>query len=190
MALVPADVDVWLATLDRYGTITFTEAAQPSLDIAENGYHLYAMQKWLLDDRTERVLNYPYNVKFWFQHGIGKQKVGDLMVNKDLGKLIRYMIAAERRALATEGSRSDGIQAARDVFYKGSPARAVGEYFAEQKGLVTYEDMASYDGKWMAPVHTTFMGYDVYACDGWSQGPRLILYLNMTWKADLRAKPK
>ncbi len=28
-ALIPADVDVWLAALDRYGTISFEEAARP-----------------------------------------------------------------------------------------------------------------------------------------------------------------
>ncbi len=43
-ALIPADVDVWLAALDRFGTISFREAAQPALGIAEEGYHLYKMQ--------------------------------------------------------------------------------------------------------------------------------------------------
>ena len=28
-ALIPADVDVWLAALDRFGTISFSEAAEP-----------------------------------------------------------------------------------------------------------------------------------------------------------------
>ena len=186
-ALIPADVDVWLAALERYGTISFSDAARPALEVAENGYHLYKMQKWLLEDQTEGVLRFPYNQEFWFQHGVGEQKLGDLMVNRDLGKLIRYMMEAESEALASGGGRSEGIRAARDAFYAGAPARDVDEFFREHGGLVTYDDLASYEGKWMEPLHTSFMGYDVYAGDGWSQGPRMILILNMLEGQDLKS---
>ncbi len=186
-ALVPADVDVWLAALERYGTISFATSARPALEIAENGYHLYKMQKWLIEEYTDDILLFPYNVDFWFQHGIGDQRLGDLMVNSDLGKLIRYMIAAEEKALAGGATRAAGIRAARDAFYKGDPARAVDHYFRQENGLVRYEDLASYEGGWMEPIHTTFMEHDVYVCDGWSQGPRLILFLNILENFDLRA---
>jgi gamma-glutamyltranspeptidase/glutathione hydrolase len=186
-ALLPADVDVWLATLGRYGTISFAEAASPALEIAENGYHLYKMQKWLLEDQREGVLRFPYNQEFWFQHGVGEQRLGDLMVNKDLGKLIRYMMEAEAEALGSGGHRSEGIGAAREAFYSGAPAKAVHELYQELGGLITYDDLANYQGKWMEPLHTSFMGYEVYAGDGWSQGPRVILILNMLKGVELRS---
>ncbi|MFC1661864.1 gamma-glutamyltransferase family protein [Gemmatimonadota bacterium] len=186
-ALLPADVDVWLAALERYGTISFTNAAAPALEVAETGYHLYKMQKWLLEDQTDGVLRFPYNQEFWFQHGVGEQRLGDLMVNGDLGKLIRYMMEAEAEALASGGGRSEGIRAAREAFYAGAPAKAVDEFFREHGGLVTYDDLANYQGKWMEPLHTSFLGYDVYAGDGWSQGPRMILILNMLEGLDLRS---
>jgi gamma-glutamyltranspeptidase/glutathione hydrolase len=186
-ALLPADIDVWLAALERYGTKSFAEAAQPALDAAENGYHLYKMQKWLLEDQTETVLRFPYNREFWFQHGVGEQRIGDLMVNRDLGKLIRYMMEAEAEALASGVGRSDGIRAARDAFYAGDPARAVDEFFREHGGLITYDDLANYQGKWMEPLRSSAWGYDVYTGDGWSQGPRMILILNMLEGVDLRS---
>jgi gamma-glutamyltranspeptidase/glutathione hydrolase len=186
-ALLPADVDVWLATLDRYGTIGFSEAAAPALEVAEGGYHLYKMQRWLLEDQREAVMRFPYNQSFWFQHGTGEQRLGQLMVNADLGRLIRTMMAAETDVLNNGGTRSDGIRAARDAFYAGEPARAVDAFFREHDGLVTYDDMASYEGAWMSPLHTRFMGYDVYAPDGWSQGPRMILILNMLQGMDLKS---
>jgi len=184
-ALLPADVDVWLAALERYGTISFADAARPALEVAENGYHLYKMQKWLLEDQTETVLRFPYNQEFWFQHGVGEQSIGDLMVNRDLGRLIRYMMDAEAEVLDSDGVRSAGIRAARDAFYAGDPARAVDGFFREHEGLITYDDLASYEGKWMEPLHASFRGYDVYAGDGWSQGPRMILILNMLEGRDL-----
>ena len=186
-ALVPADVDVWLATLDRYGTVSFTEAAAPSLEIAEDGYHLYKMQKWMIDDQTDEILRFPYNRDFWFQNGVGDQRVGDLMVNADLGRLIRYMMAAEEQVLAAGGSRSEGIRAARDAFYGGDPARAADALYRELGGIIRYEDLASYEGEWMEPLSTTFMGLEVYAADGWSQGPRMILMLNLLDGIDLEA---
>ena len=76
-ALIPADVDVWLAALDRFGTLSFSEAAQPTLRIAEEGYHLYKMQKWMIEDQMEGILAFPYNRDFWFQNGVGEQRLGD-----------------------------------------------------------------------------------------------------------------
>jgi len=186
-ALLPADVDVWLACLDRFGTFSFEQSIGPAVEIAENGYHLPKMQKWLLDDQQAGILQWPYNTQFWYQMGVGKQQVGNVMMNKDLGKLMRYMIRAERQALSGGGTRSDGIQAARDAFYKGEPARSVGKFYEEHNGLLTYEDMASYQGKWMAPLHATFMGYDVFSCDAWSQGPRMTLWLGMLENFDVKA---
>jgi gamma-glutamyltranspeptidase/glutathione hydrolase len=186
MAILPADVDVWLATLDRFGTLSFKEASRATIEIAEGGYHLYKHQKSLLDHLKEGILRFRYNTEFWYQHGVDNQQLGDLMVNKDLGKLVRYMVDAEAKTLASGGSRSDGIRAARDAFYKGEPAQAVGEFYEQfEDGLVTYEDMANYQGKWMEPLHTKFRGYDVYVCDGWSQGPRMILFLNMLENFDI-----
>jgi len=188
IALIPADVDVWLETLVRYGTFSFSEASRWALDVAEGGYHLYKHQKGLLDLQHEQIASYPYNVDFWFPNGLGRQAIGDRMVNRDLGKLIRYMADAERRALADGASREVGIRAARDAFYKGEPARAAAEYYTgHEDGLVRYEDLAEYESKWTAPLHTTFRGYDVYVCDGWSQGPRLVLFLNMLESFDLDA---
>ena len=186
-ALIPADVDVWLAALDRFGTLSFSEAAAPALRIAEEGYHLYKMQKRMIEDHRDGILAFPYNRDFWFPNGVGEQRLGDLMVNADLGRLIRYLMEAERQALAAGGSRSAGIRAARDAFYQGDPARAVERFFREHGGIVRYEDLANYESRWEEPLRTSFHGYDVHAGAGWSQGPRLILMLNMLENYDLRA---
>lgn len=186
-ALIPADVDVWLAALDRFGTLSFSEAARPALEIAEEGYHLYKMQKRMIEDHREGILAFPYNRDFWFPRGVGEQRLGDLMVNADLGRLIRYLMDAERDALAAGANRSEGIRAVRDAFYQGDPARDVDRFFREHGGLVRYEDLAGYESRWEEPLVTSFHGYDVHTGAGWSQGPRIILMLNMLETYDLRA---
>jgi gamma-glutamyltranspeptidase/glutathione hydrolase len=186
--IVPADVDVWLAALDRFGTMSFEDVAQYALSLAENGYHLHHRQKFSIDRRQEGILKWPYNAKYWLQNGEGRQKLGSLMVNKDLAKLIRYMIDAEKRTLTEGGDRSKAIWAARDAFYKGEPAKAVDRFFKEYvDGQMTYEDMAQYKGRWDEPLRTTYRGYDVHTCDAWSQGPRMILMLNMLENFNLKS---
>jgi gamma-glutamyltranspeptidase/glutathione hydrolase len=186
--IVPADVDVWLAALDRFGTMSFEDVAQYALSLADNGYHLHHRQKFSIDRRQEGILKWPYNAKYWLQNGEGRQKLGSLMFNKDLGKLIRYMIDAEKNALKEGADRSEGILAARNAFYKGEPAKAVDKFFKEQvDGQMTYKDMAEYESRWDEPLHTTYRGYDVYTCDAWSQGPRMILMLNMLENFDLKS---
>ena len=50
-----------------------------------------------------------------------------------------------------------------------------------------YEDLANYESRWEEPLGTSFHGYDVHAAAGWSQGPRIVLMLNMLENYDLRA---
>lgn len=186
-ALVPADVDVWLAALERYGTLSLEQVAMPTVEMMERGYPLYKMQQYLILAGEERIKRFPYNAKFFLQAEPHGHRIGSLMKNPDLGRTIRYMIAAEKTALAAGKGRKEAIRAARDAFYRGEPARAVDRFFREIGGLMRYEDMAEYEGKWMAPLHTTYRGYDVYSPSGWSQAPRMILALNVLEHFDLRA---
>ena len=68
---MPADVDVWLAALEQYGTMSFEEVAQYALNVAENGYHLHHRQKFSIDRRQEDIMRWPYNAKYWLQNGTG-----------------------------------------------------------------------------------------------------------------------
>ena len=185
--LVPADVDVWLAALERYGTMTFEKVAIPTAELVEQGYPLYKKQQYIILADLPGIRKYPYNASFFLQTERQGFQVGSIMKNADLGKTIRYMVDAERKALAAGKSRPQAIRAARDAFYKGEPARAVDKTFRDLGGLMRYDDMAEYEGKWMAPLHTTYRGYDVYTPGGWSQAPRMILALNILENFDLKS---
>jgi gamma-glutamyltranspeptidase/glutathione hydrolase len=185
--LVPADIDVWLSALETYGTMSFEQVALPTAEMVERGYPLYKMQQYIILSDLEGIRKYPYNAKFFLQAEPQGFRVGSIMKNGDLGKTIRYMIDAERKALAAGKSRKEGIRAARDAFYTGEPARAIDKTFKELGGLMRYEDLANYQGKWMAPLHTTYRGYDVYSPSGWSQAPRMILALNILETFDLKS---
>lgn len=185
--LVPADIDVWLSALETYGTKSFEQVALPTAELVERGYPLYKMQQYIILADLDDIRKYPYNAQFFLQAEPQGFRIGSPMKNADLGKTIRYMIDAERKALAAGKSRKEAIRAARDAFYKGDPARAIDKTFREAGGLMRYEDLATYEGKWMAPLQTTYRGYDVYSPSGWSQAPRMILALNILENFDLKS---
>jgi gamma-glutamyltranspeptidase/glutathione hydrolase len=105
--------------------------------------------------------------------------VGQLFRQPNLGATLRALVAAERQALKQGSDRVQAIEAARDLFYKGDIARRIAAGVKADGGLLSYEDLASYRGRIEAPVSGRFQGYDIHKCGFWSQGPALLLTLNI-----------
>ncbi len=89
------DPDTYVAILQRWGTMSFTECIQGALELAERGFPAHFAHVSGISS------HYPgeYDKAFWFQYG-RLPKYGELIVNKDLGKTFRIMIDAEQKALA------------------------------------------------------------------------------------------
>jgi len=185
-ALVPTEPDTFVAILQRWGTMSFTECIQGALELCERGFpahHYHAAGVWRsypMD--TDTVL--PYNKEYWFQYG-RQPKVGELIANKDLGKTFRIMINAEQEALANGWGRNAALEAARDAFYKGEIAKATVRFYQQNGGIITYDDLANYHGKWYEPLKTTYKGIEIYTTPTWTQGLLMIQYFNMLENYDL-----
>ena len=78
------------------------------------------------------------------------------------------------------------IEAGRDVFYKGDVARRIAAAVQADGGLLSYEDLATYRGRLEAAVSTRFQGYDIHKAGFWSQGPALLLTLNILEAAGIK----
>ena len=110
---------------------------------------------------------------------------GEVFVQRDLGRTMRRLVAAE--ASARNRGRAAGLQAARDVFYRGDIAREIAAFYASQGGLLTYDDLASFHAQIEAPVRVSFHEYDIYTCGPWCQGPVLAQVLALLAGYDLQA---
>jgi gamma-glutamyltranspeptidase/glutathione hydrolase len=94
-------------------------------------------------------------------------------------------------------SREEGIEAARDYFYRGPIAKTIVHYQQsvkcrdvygqEHHGLLTTEDFEKYQACVDTPVSSNYRGIDVYKCGPWSQGPVLLQQLNLLEGFDLTA---
>jgi gamma-glutamyltranspeptidase/glutathione hydrolase len=87
---------------------------------------------------------------------------GDVYVQTDLARTLE--------TIAEEGA---------DSFYRGHLARLSADFYAKQKGLLRYEDLASYRAEEADPIKTTFEGIDVYQSAPNSQGIVMLMALNI-----------
>lgn len=192
-ACVPSVVDTWALALSRFGTMTFSQVLQPAIELAENGIPVYeVLQEHLLTNRKKYTELYPTTAEIFFP-GECIPTVGDLIRNADLANILKSMCAAESR----QRDRIEGIQAARDHFYKGEIAERIVEFIASNPvqddsgtshtGLLSYEDMA----EWQAAVEETvtleYGGLGIHKCSTWTQGPVFLQQLSLLEGFDIKA---
>ena len=156
-ASVPAVVDGVVTLLERYGTMTFAQVAQPTLNILANP-----------PARRSRR---------------GGQS-GPLKWHQDLTRTLNRLIDAEK---AAGGDRRTGVLAVSDYFYRGPIAREIDQWSRENGGLIRYTDMATHFTRIEAPVTIDYRGYTVAKCNTWTQGPSLLQMLNLLEGYDLKA---
>ena len=183
---VPGAVDGFLTMLETYGTKTLGEAAESAIDYAHRGFPMYPYMRGILENpaHMEQFKVYPPGGADVFYPGGDPPRVGELLVQEQLGDTIRKMVAAEHSA---GGDRIAGLRAAREMFYRGDIARTIVECSNRVGGLLSLDDLAGYRAKFEDPITTTFMGYEVCAQSTWSQGAVVLQALNMLENFDLRA---
>jgi gamma-glutamyltranspeptidase/glutathione hydrolase len=192
-ATTPAVVDSLVLALDRFGTMTFTQVAQPAIDLAENGFPMYGgFRATIRQIETRLREEWPSSAKVFMPEG-KVPEVGDVFVQKDLARTLKRLVEAETQN--RKKGRSAALRAVRDRFYKGDIAREIVKYQREFKskdsngfvssGLFAEEDLAGYEGRVEEPVHVSYRGIDVYKLPFWSQGPVMLEMLNLLEGYDL-----
>ncbi len=194
-AVVPAVVDSLLLSLDEYGKLKVADVLAPSIRIAGQGFGAYEPFRGRVEDVLPRFkAEWPSSYKV-FAPGGRTLELGDVLVQQDLARTFQRLVDAEAKTLAAGGDRRAGIQAARDLFYRGEMTREIIDFQANfdctdetgvtSTGLFTFEDFAAYRARVEEPAHTTYRGVDVYKAGFWSQGPVLLQVLNILEGFDL-----
>lgn len=174
-AVVPAAVDAWLSALALYGRLSLADVLEPAIELAD-GFPVYPRLARAIAREETRIRQWPASVATFLPEG-RPPRVGEPLAQRDLGNLLRRLVAVEHAHLSR--GRAAAIRAARDAFYRGEIAREIAEFVAAQDGLLTYDDLASYAVRLDAPVRTTYRDVDVYACGPWCQGPVVPMTLNL-----------
>lgn len=174
---VPAVVDSLALMLQQFGTMSLAQVMEPALQLAD-GFPMYGMLRASLLRNRANTERWEWSRRTYYADG-RVPELGEIFKQPNLAATLRGIVAAERDALKQGGDRDSAIEAGRNAFYTGSVARRIATAVQADGGLLSYEDLASYRGRVEAPVTTRFQGYDVYKSGFWSQGPALLMTLNI-----------
>lgn len=168
--VVPGFLDACLTALQRYGTRTFSECAQPMLTVLRERASAPAAEA-AGETRRPRGNNAQDSAAFVRHH-------------QNFLRMMERLVEAEQ---AAGGDRVTGLRHVSDYFYRGPIARELDAWSREQGGLLRYVDLAQHVTRIDDPLTISFHGYTVYKCGVWTQGPYALQTLRMLEDRDLPA---
>ena len=185
---VPGVISALLSMLSEYGTMSFAQAAEGALHFAGRGFPAYQLfvRTVATAERMANLRKYPDSARVFLPNGAAP-RLGSMFVQEDLARTLSLMVQAEERALVGGCTRAAGIQAARDVFYKGDVVRRMVRSLKELGGLYELEDFAEYESPMEEPICVNYRGYQVYTNRSWTQGISLLQALAILEGFDLAA---
>jgi gamma-glutamyltranspeptidase / glutathione hydrolase len=124
----------------KFGKLTPAEVLQPVIDLAKNGFIVTKNQAKRLERIRDIVveLNGP-----------------ETFFNRDIntGDTLKIpVLAATLERIAQNG---------RDEFYKGQTAKILAKHMQDKGGIITEEDLASYEAVWRDPIVFSYRGHKV-----------------------------
>ncbi|MCP5107831.1 MAG: hypothetical protein GY950_30870 [bacterium] len=132
----------------RYGRLSFAEVLQPAIEIARDGFPLTNAYAYYLRTYADWIGRTEYARRTFFPNGTALQ-AGDILRQPELAQFLTK--------LAEQGS---------SYMYTGEWAAQCVEAVREEGGLMTMEDLASYEPTWGEPWRMSYRGYDICASAG------------------------
>ncbi|MBR2934455.1 MAG: gamma-glutamyltransferase [Oscillospiraceae bacterium] len=170
---VPGTVAGLEYALANYGSgkLTREQIMQPAIDMAREGYKAGGTLVGAMNDYYDyMVTNYKVLGDYYLKDGM-PYEVGDVITNNDL---------ADTLELIAKGGK--------DAFYKGEVAQAIVDTVASYGGVLSMEDLASYEPAIREPVKGTYRGYEIVSCPPASSGgTHIVEVLNILENYDMKA---
>ncbi|HEX7103819.1 MAG TPA: gamma-glutamyltransferase family protein [Nitrolancea sp.] len=166
--VMPAAIDSWLTALKLYGTLPLAEVAAPAIALARDGFAGYYFFCSNIEADAKILAQWPSSREIYLKDG-RTPRLGERFQQPDLANMLDMLVEAEQGAL--HQGREAAIQAARDRFYKGDIAERIAQFFHDEGGFLTLDDLKNFSVDVEVPVGVNYRGYDVYSCRPWCQGP-------------------
>jgi gamma-glutamyltranspeptidase/glutathione hydrolase len=183
-SITPGAPDAWITALERFGTMRLADVTEDAITLAERGFPMHHFMASNLREGAEQMRQWASSASIFLPGG-QPPEAGEVFVQKDLGRTMRRLVAAEASARAA--SREAGLEAARDLFYRGDIAREITTFYQAEGGLLAYDDLGSFRAQVEDPVRVRFHEYEIYTCGPWCQGPVLAQALSLLEGDDLKA---
>jgi gamma-glutamyltranspeptidase / glutathione hydrolase len=154
---VPGSVAGLLYALEHYGTIDRRKAIQPSVDLASKGFRLRREFVDELKGDMRELLKYPSTAKVFTKNGKPFEE-GDLFVQKDLARTFQRI-----------------QKFGKEEFYKGRTADLIVAEMKRGGGLISREDLLSYQALERPPIRGSYRGYEIVSMGPPSSGGMVLV---------------
>jgi gamma-glutamyltranspeptidase/glutathione hydrolase len=143
---VPGTVAGLALALEKYGSGKFTLARllEPAIALAHDGFVVTDYTADSLPRIFKRLAQWPASAKIFSRPDGTPVGEGDRLIQADL--------AATLAAIAEQGPRG---------FYEGPVADKLAKAIRDAGGIMTTDDLKSYQAVIRTPVHGTYRGYDI-----------------------------
>jgi len=165
-ASVPGQVAAWKLAHDEYGTWPWNRLLEPAIRYA-GGFPCSARLSWAIKAAATQLRTEPTWRDLFLQSG-KPPEIGETFVQADLARSLRI--------LADEGP---------DDFYRGSIARRIASFMADEGGLMDEGDLSGFEAEIIEPIRTEYRGFEVVEQPPVSQGHILLEALNIVEGFDL-----
>ncbi len=160
---VPGTVAGLALALERYGTLSLSDALQPAIRLAEEGFRVGDDLAQSLATAKTRFARFKAAMQVFYKPDGSNYQSGEWLRQPDLAESLR-------------GIAREGV----DYFYQGPIARAIASDMAAHAGIMTREDLAQYRPVVRNPVEGTYRGHRIISMPPPSSGGvHLIQMLNI-----------
>lgn len=155
---VPGAVDGMVKAYEKFGSLPWEELIQPAIDLAENGFVLIEEEAAYFNRVANHLKNYSTVNPIQFTDKIWQ--AGDTLIQRQLAKTLRLIRDHKR-----------------DGFYNGKVAKYILEEMQRGKGIITQEDLDSYESSWRSPLLGQYKNYNIITMGPPSSGGIILLQM-------------
>ncbi|MCE8009821.1 gamma-glutamyltransferase [Aestuariivita sp.] len=183
--VVPGAFDAWMLMLRDHGRLPLRDVLEPAIFYARHGHPMLPRVAATIDGLSDFFRDeWPTSYETWLPGGAAPA-AGALFRNPTLADTWDRLL---REAEAAQG-REAQIEAARRAFYQGFVAEAIDGWMRQacvmdasgtaHKGVLTGEDMATWQASYEPPLSADYEGWTVWKPGIWSQGPAMLQSLRV-----------
>lgn len=178
--VIPGAFDAWMLMLRDHGRLPLREVLEPAIYYARHGHPVLPRVAATIADLADFFRDeWPTSYETWFPGGTAPE-ANSLFRNPALADTWERLLAEAE----TAGGREAQIEAARRNFREGFIAEAIDSWMRDacvmdaaggrRKGVLTGQDLASWEATYEDPLSVDYHGWTVWKCGIWSQGPTLL----------------
>ena len=155
---VPGSVAGLLKAHQDHGTMPLGDLLMPSIRLARDGFEVTHDLNYVLEWGKESMLSNEASNNKFYNANEDPLEIKSIFKQPNLAKTLSM--------ISKKGA---------DEFYRGEIAKWISEESLSNGGLITLEDMASYEAKYRKPIETSYRGYKIISMAPAASGGLVLL---------------